>query len=59
MLREPKQAHAAAACILRVCEGAVAAGLAVPQDALAALLQTLALPSGLAPQVPTRACTGS
>lgn len=51
-LREPKQACAAAACILRACEGAVGAGLAVPQDALAALLQALAPPTGLAPQVP-------
>lgn len=51
-LREPKLARAAAACILRACEGAVAAGLAVPQDALAALLQTLAPPTGLEPQVP-------
>ena len=53
-LREPKQARAAAACILRACEGAVAAGLAVPQDALVALLQALAPPTGLEPQVPPK-----
>ncbi|KAK9834976.1 hypothetical protein WJX81_001316 [Elliptochloris bilobata] len=50
-LREPKQARVAAACILRVCEGAVTAGLAVPQDAIAALLQGLAPPTGLEPHV--------
>ena len=53
-LREPTQARAAAACSLRVCEGAVVAGLPVREETLAALLHTLAPPTALEPQVHRR-----
>ncbi len=46
-LRQPRLAQAAAACVLRACEGAAADELALPQGTLDALLHALAPPTGL------------
>jgi hypothetical protein len=49
-LRQPRLAQAAAACVLRACEGAAADGLALPQGTLTALLHALAPPTCLDPE---------